>query len=80
MNGSWSRKGCSLMEKDHNKIICSCNHLTNFAVMMQVGKNAKVSLKQIATQHNNIISLLLRLLCRCGGVVVSSSDIRSKLG
>ena len=42
MNGSWSRKGCSLMEKDHNKITCSCNHLTNFAVMMQVGKNAKV--------------------------------------
>ncbi|XP_067046941.1 adhesion G protein-coupled receptor L3-like isoform X2 [Acropora muricata] len=37
-NGSWSRKGCSLVKSDDNETICTCNHLTNFAILMQVGK------------------------------------------
>ena len=39
VNGNWSEEGCSLNKSDDNKIICVCNHLTNFAVLMQVGEN-----------------------------------------
>ncbi|XP_067046687.1 adhesion G protein-coupled receptor L4-like [Acropora muricata] len=37
VNGSWSTKGCSLLKYNDNETICACNHLTNFAVLMQVG-------------------------------------------
>ncbi|XP_015766091.1 PREDICTED: adhesion G protein-coupled receptor E2-like isoform X1 [Acropora digitifera] len=35
-NGSWSSHGCSLLSgSSFEKTICSCNHLTSFAVLMQ---------------------------------------------
>ena len=37
VNGGWSKRGCSLVKKIDNEITCSCNHLTNFAVLMQIG-------------------------------------------
>ena len=46
MNGSWSGKGCSLVKKVNKEVTCTCNHLTNFAVLMQVGGN-KVGEKSI---------------------------------
>ena len=44
LNGSWSSTGCSLVKRVNKEITCSCNHLTNFAVLMQVG-GKKVSEK-----------------------------------
>ncbi|XP_015773520.1 PREDICTED: adhesion G protein-coupled receptor L4-like isoform X8 [Acropora digitifera] len=46
VNGNWSDEGCSLKKSDDNKIICVCNHLTNFAVLMQVAEN-EVSRKHL---------------------------------
>ena len=46
-NGSWSSVGCRLVKKSNRQVTCTCNHLTNFAVLMQVGENKaseKVSL------------------------------------
>ncbi|CAH3181492.1 unnamed protein product [Porites lobata] len=37
--GYWSKRGCSLVKKIDNEITCSCNHLTYFAVLMQIGSN-----------------------------------------
>lgn len=35
-SGSWSSDGCTLLdESSTERTICSCNHLTNFAVLMQ---------------------------------------------
>ncbi|XP_073252173.1 adhesion G-protein coupled receptor D1-like isoform X2 [Porites lutea] len=35
-NGSWSSEGCTLLnESSTERTVCSCNHLTNFAVLMQ---------------------------------------------
>jgi len=42
MNGSWSSKGCSLVKIVNKEVTCTCNHLTNFAVLMQVGGNKEV--------------------------------------
>ncbi|XP_067046688.1 adhesion G-protein coupled receptor D1-like isoform X1 [Acropora muricata] len=50
VNGNWSQEGCSLKKSDDNKTICVCNHLTNFAVLMQVGEN-EVSRKHLITME-----------------------------
>ncbi|KAJ7370063.1 hypothetical protein OS493_034271 [Desmophyllum pertusum] len=37
-DGAWSKKGCSLVEETEEHTTCSCNHLTNFAVLLEVGE------------------------------------------
>ncbi|GAB1606383.1 adhesion G protein-coupled receptor L2-like isoform X3 [Argonauta hians] len=36
MDGHWSRKGCQLLSTNMTHTTCECNHLTNFAVLMDV--------------------------------------------
>ncbi|XP_067047035.1 adhesion G protein-coupled receptor L4-like isoform X2 [Acropora muricata] len=43
LTGDWSTKGCSLVETIDSEILCSCNHLTNFAVLMEVKDNTEAS-------------------------------------
>ena len=38
VNGAWSTEGCMLVVSTQEQTTCSCNHLTNFAVLMEVGK------------------------------------------
>ncbi|CAH3184691.1 unnamed protein product, partial [Porites lobata] len=38
IDGAWSKTGCTLVESTRDQTICSCNHLTNFAVLMEVGE------------------------------------------
>ncbi|EDO44313.1 predicted protein [Nematostella vectensis] len=35
-SGSWSTDGCTAVSSDNHAMTCSCNHLTNFAILMQV--------------------------------------------
>jgi len=37
-HGAWSQDGCTLAEDQKDAIMCRCNHLTNFAVLMEVGE------------------------------------------
>ena len=41
MDGKWSEFGCKLVDTNFTHSTCSCNHLTNFAVLMDV-KGIKV--------------------------------------
>ncbi|KRY39703.1 Latrophilin-3 [Trichinella spiralis] len=34
--GEWSTQGCSLLHHNKSHIVCRCNHLTSFAVLMDV--------------------------------------------
>lgn len=34
--GDWSQEGCSLKEVNNTHVTCQCDHLTNFAVLMDV--------------------------------------------
>ncbi|KAH9515232.1 Adhesion G protein-coupled receptor L3 [Bulinus truncatus] len=36
LNGKWSRDGCKMLETNSTHTTCSCNHLTNFAILMDV--------------------------------------------
>ncbi|KAG8451041.1 hypothetical protein GDO86_003356, partial [Hymenochirus boettgeri] len=35
-NGGWESNGCSVVNTTINHTICTCNHLTSFAILMQV--------------------------------------------
>ncbi|XP_048767258.2 adhesion G protein-coupled receptor E3-like isoform X1 [Ostrea edulis] len=37
--GAWHTDGCQRIESTSNQIICQCNHLTNFAVLMSLKSN-----------------------------------------
>ncbi|KAM6965370.1 adhesion G protein-coupled receptor D2 [Aplochiton taeniatus] len=34
--GWWSTKGCEVVSKQYSSTVCSCNHTTNFALLLQV--------------------------------------------
>ncbi|XP_078702564.1 uncharacterized protein LOC144928211 isoform X2 [Branchiostoma floridae x Branchiostoma belcheri] len=34
--GAWSTEGCEFVRIDNNRVVCECNHLTNFAVLMDI--------------------------------------------
>lgn len=44
--GDWSQEGCSLKEVNNTHVTCQCDHLTNFAVLMDVS-GVEVSIKQV---------------------------------
>lgn len=31
---SWSNEGCQVISSDKNQTVCSCNHLSSFAILM----------------------------------------------
>lgn len=36
--GGWSSKGCELLNRNSSHISCQCNHMTSFAVLMDISK------------------------------------------
>ncbi|KAI4886088.1 hypothetical protein NFI96_021834, partial [Prochilodus magdalenae] len=36
--GGWSSKGCELVSRNRTHISCQCNHMTSFAVLMDISK------------------------------------------
>lgn len=61
--GSWSRQGCKLTSRNASHVTCACNHLTLFAVLMDV--------RGLATQMPDQHRLPLTMIT-CVGCVVSS--------
>ncbi|XP_060092798.1 adhesion G protein-coupled receptor L3 isoform X5 [Heteronotia binoei] len=64
MTGYWSTQGCRLMTTNKTHTTCSCNHLTNFAVLM-----AHVEVKHGDAVHDLLldvitwVGILLSLVC-----------------
>nr|XP_055045624.1 cadherin EGF LAG seven-pass G-type receptor 1 isoform X3 [Misgurnus anguillicaudatus] len=36
--GGWSSKGCDLVFRNYTRISCQCNHMTSFAILMDISK------------------------------------------
>ncbi|XP_060578573.1 adhesion G-protein coupled receptor G2-like, partial [Ruditapes philippinarum] len=34
--GGWNTKGCTLVSNEYGRVVCKCNHLTNFAVLIDL--------------------------------------------
>ena len=32
--GSWSTDGCAVVNETEEDVVCECNHLTNFAILL----------------------------------------------
>lgn len=57
--GEWLQDGCWLISEDEGSIVCGCNHLTNFAILMDVSQTAHNPLSlQIITWIGCGISLV----------------------
>ncbi|XP_015766094.1 PREDICTED: uncharacterized protein LOC107344920 isoform X4 [Acropora digitifera] len=81
-NGSWSSHGCSLLSgSSFEKTICSCNHLTSFAVLMQFNPLQKIS----SCLHRDTNTSLWKVLpypwsCHkvASGELIGNCEIRRK--
>ncbi|XP_062983755.1 adhesion G-protein coupled receptor G2 [Elgaria multicarinata webbii] len=45
--GGWSFEGCEVKERRKNETVCSCNHLTSFAVLLDLSRNIAISPIQV---------------------------------
>jgi latrophilin 2 len=60
-NSLWSSEGCykAVDESDRFHTVCKCNHLTNFAALMDVsGRESNDHLKSILTYCCGILSII----------------------
>uniref|UniRef100_A0A673CBC2 Cadherin EGF LAG seven-pass G-type receptor 1a n=1 Tax=Sphaeramia orbicularis TaxID=375764 RepID=A0A673CBC2_9TELE len=62
--GGWSSKGCELLNRNSTHISCQCNHLTSFAVLMDISKreHGDVLPLKIVTYATVSVSLFLLLI------------------
>ncbi|XP_038612021.1 cadherin EGF LAG seven-pass G-type receptor 1 [Tachyglossus aculeatus] len=61
--GGWSSRGCELLSRNQSHIACQCNHMTSFAVLMDISKreHGEVLPLKIVT-YTTISASLLALL------------------
>lgn len=58
--GGWSSKGCEVLERNNSHISCQCNHMTSFAVLMDVSKREVARSHGHGLEHRgNLLSLSL---------------------
>ncbi|CAL1538527.1 unnamed protein product [Lymnaea stagnalis] len=55
IQGGWSDAGCGVIEADNLSTTCGCNHLTNFALLMDVYQEG-INLSELDRQILSIIS------------------------
>ncbi|CAL8385721.1 unnamed protein product, partial [Gadus morhua 'NCC'] len=62
--GAWSSKGCEMLDRNNTHISCQCNHMTSFALLMDISKreHGEVLPLRIVTYTTVSVSLLLLLL------------------
>ncbi|XP_044110851.1 adhesion G protein-coupled receptor E3-like, partial [Neovison vison] len=56
---SWSNEGCQVISSDENQTLCSCNHLSSFAILVA---SAKLKVDPVLTMIT-YVGLSLSLLC-----------------
>ncbi|XP_058672668.1 adhesion G-protein coupled receptor D1 [Ammospiza caudacuta] len=62
-SGVWSDEGCVRQSGDLNYSVCLCNHLTNFAILMQVVPLQLTREHQVALSSITYIGCALSILC-----------------
>ncbi|XP_035683821.1 adhesion G-protein coupled receptor D1-like [Branchiostoma floridae] len=56
--GVWSDEGCVILSTNSNRTVCSCNHMTNYAILMQV--------VDVQVDHGNRVALQVITYVGCG--------------
>lgn len=70
--GSWSARGCSVVESTPEYTVCSCNHLSSFAVLMALYEIEDNFVLQLITWLGLSLSLICLFIC-----ILTFSLIRS---
>ncbi|XP_033999825.1 LOW QUALITY PROTEIN: adhesion G protein-coupled receptor E1 [Trematomus bernacchii] len=70
--GSWSARGCSVLTSNPNYTVCSCNHLSSFAVLMALHEIKDTFELQLITWVGLSLSLICLFIC-----ILTFSLIRS---
>uniref|UniRef100_A0A3B3ZJN6 Uncharacterized protein n=1 Tax=Periophthalmus magnuspinnatus TaxID=409849 RepID=A0A3B3ZJN6_9GOBI len=62
--GGWSSKGCEVLNRNNTHISCQCNHMTSFAVLMDISKreHGDVMPLKIVTYSTVAVSLFFLFL------------------
>ncbi|XP_023133716.2 adhesion G protein-coupled receptor E5 [Amphiprion ocellaris] len=70
--GSWSARGCEVVESNMEYTVCSCNHLSSFAVLMSLCEMKDKFELQLITWVGLSLSLICLFIC-----ILTFSMIRS---
>ncbi|KAF3700060.1 Adhesion G protein-coupled receptor L1 [Channa argus] len=70
--GSWSARGCSVVESNREYTVCSCTHLSSFAVLMALYEMENKFELQLITWVGLSLSLICLFIC-----ILTFSLIRS---
>ncbi|XP_054625515.1 adhesion G protein-coupled receptor L2-like isoform X2 [Dunckerocampus dactyliophorus] len=63
MMGYWSTQGCKLLDTNKSHTTCSCNHLTNFAILMAHRGNGKGSVHELLLSVITRMGIAVSLVC-----------------
>ncbi|XP_017309583.1 adhesion G protein-coupled receptor E2 isoform X3 [Ictalurus punctatus] len=61
--GAWSTQGCSVVQSSTYNTVCSCSHLSSFAVLMALYEMENVFELQLITWIGLSLSLICLLIC-----------------
>ncbi|XP_071510782.1 uncharacterized protein [Diadema antillarum] len=63
--GNWTQKGCYLVESDDvDELMCHCNHLTNFAILMDIhGGTTLTSYQDFVLEVMSYVGCCLSIVC-----------------
>ncbi|XP_078673398.1 uncharacterized protein LOC144912258 isoform X1 [Branchiostoma floridae x Branchiostoma belcheri] len=63
--GNWSAKGCTVKKNTTTYTLCECNHLTNFAILVDVTGQQDLFALHVITYIGCIISIVCLFICIC---------------
>lgn len=60
---AWSEEGCHIHLTNRTHTVCECNHLTNFAVLMDVHAVKLDTAHQVALQIITYVGCIISVIC-----------------
>ncbi|XP_052777366.1 adhesion G protein-coupled receptor L2-like [Mya arenaria] len=61
--GSWSQKGCALDKTNDTHTLCRCNHLTSFAVLMDIHKTEIKGVHAVVLSYITYAGIIISVIC-----------------
>nr|XP_054769321.1 adhesion G-protein coupled receptor D1-like [Lytechinus pictus] len=75
--GAWSTEGCRISDTNATYITCSCDHLTNFAILLQINDIEISEKDQLVLQLISQIGIGLSLIFLTIGFIIIAASLKS---
>ncbi|GIY95463.1 adhesion G protein-coupled receptor L3 [Caerostris extrusa] len=75
----WSNVGCWVQSSNTTHTSCACNHLTNFAVMMEVTNVKEVQVPQVALHVTITVGCGICIICLIGSLMGDSVTVHRNI-